>query len=252
MPKRLATTSNKARPSASNFKVNTKRKFGAKTFEVKTRKAPNSVTRIKYWAVCKPSSSFRRKLVLSKRKPGKHRNLLKGGGEGEVIQALRDVPYDGQLERVCQVDKIENYIDQLKERAESLAKLLNQNYAQNVDDFFNKFYDMVTFCTRNGVNKFANIATGQAFETIRAIINYYSKQVTRKKQLDVQYLKFLRVYVPYHEDDNVYQAIRAFTGLPLDRVLRSGVRVSTNTTFKDLQPKVDERFTVSIWHETKK
>jgi hypothetical protein len=252
MPKRLATSTKATRPSASKFKVNTKRKFGAKTFEVKTRKAPNSATRIKYWAVCKPSSLLRRKLVLAKHKPGKHRKVLKGGGEDEVIQALQHVPNRGQLTELCQLEGNKNYIDQLKDKAEDLAKLLKQDYARHVEYFFNKFDKLVTAFTRNGVNTFANIATGQAFETIRAIINHYSKQVTRTNQLNVQYTRLFRVTVPYHEDDNVYEAIRACTGLPLHKVFRGGsmIFVSATSTFKDLQPERHETYNVSIWHET--
>lgn len=246
MPKRLAQSGKATKPSASKFKVNTKRKFGSQTFQVKTRKAINSTARTKYWALFKPPSVLKRKPVLAKRKPRKTRHVLKGGGQNEVVKALDRLAMKGDYAQVSLTLQNNLYLQELTTMATDLVTQIRQlsfdEYNSLVKDFLKR---------KLNENNPQDSARHQAFLTIAAVYSYYSKNVERHKQLSLQCTGHY-AYVPYNEKDNVYNAIRAVTGWPIKVLVPKDAKYMNFKQFQKSCPDLDRHFQVGVWQPTKR
>ena len=236
MPKRVATTRKTTRPSATKFAVNTKRKFGNKTFQVKTRGLPNTLKRTKYWAAC---STLKPRLR-------KARPVLRGGGQLEVVNALKAFADNGDLYKVCKQNNLDSYVDELQVYSKRLLKKINKSgYEEAIDMFLSEYSIMVE---QVGLGAFENTPGGQAQKTIKAVIDFYSKDTERKTfVLCFPFGSNKAAIIYYAKDDNMHEAVRATTAWPVVRILHGNQSVPHTSSVNDIEKLFSERFAAILW-----
>ena len=205
MPKRVATTRKIARPSATKFTVGTKRKFGNRLFQVRTRNTPKTLKRTKYWAACATN-----KPKLRKTKP-----VLRGGGKNEVIKALEEIAQFGDIGEVCKQNRLlAGYVTQLNTYIKHLLGKIARGYDKAIEAFLSGYDEMVN---TTGLVEFEGTPGGQAQKTIKAVIDFYSSDKKRSSNFYCKCYK-AQASIAFAQDDNVYEAVRATTAWPVTKI----------------------------------